>query len=370
MTRADHVGSLLRPAELKQARAQHEAGNLSAIELRALEDETIKKAIAKQEELGLASVTDGEFRRAYWHFDFLAGLKGMELIAVPTGGAQTAAFAQKHRLDTTGRIEWQDGHPFIEDFRFVSAHAKSPARMTIPSPTMVHFRAGHLALKTGAYKDLDTLVADLSSTYGNAVRAFAAAGCRYLQLDEVNLAMMCDPAQVVQARERGVWRDDLADVYAEMMDRAIRDRPAGMRIGMHLCRGNFRSTSAAAGGYEPVADALFNGMSIDTYFMEFDSDRAGGFEPLRYLPKGNKTVVLGLVTSKTGRIEAKSEIKRRIEEAARFAPLEQLALSPQCGFASTEEGNAINEQEQWAKLRLCVEVANEVWGNTSSSHGV
>lgn len=362
MGHVDHVGSLLRPAKLKEARARREAGSITTSELRALEDETIKQAIAQQEAVGLASITDGEFRRGYWHYDFLGCLKGMEMVPVPTEGVQTAAFTHKHRLETNGRIEWQDGHPFIEDFRFVAAHAKSPARLTIPSPSMVHFRAGHLALKSGAYKDLDTLVADLSIAYGKAVNAFAEAGCRYLQLDEVNLAMICDPGQVAQARERGVWRDDLAKVYAEMLDRAIRDRPAGMRIAMHLCRGNFMSTWAAAGGYEPIAEVLFNEIGIDTYFMEFDTERAGGFEPLRHLPKGNKTVVLGLVTTKTGRIEAKSEIKRRIEEAARFAPFEQLALSPQCGFASTEQGNSINEQEQWAKLQLCVDVSREVWG--------
>ncbi len=361
MPHADHVGSLLRPAELKEARARREAGTLSASELRAIEDAAIVRAVTEQEKVGVASVTDGEFRRAYWHYDFLAGLTGLEMTPVPSGGAQTAAFAQRHRLDVTGKIAWK-GHPFVDDFKFVARHARAPARITIPSPTMVHFRLGHLALASGAYRDLDSLTADVVAAYAAAVAAFAAAGCKYLQLDEVNLAMICDPSQVAQARERGVWRDDLASYYARMNNDAIRHRPADMRIGMHLCRGNFKSTWAASGGYEPVAEVLFNDIGVDTYFMEFDSERAGGFEPLRFLPKGGKQVVLGVVTTKSARVEERSQVLRRIEEAARFAPLAQLALSPQCGFASTEEGNALSEQEQWAKLALCVDVAREVWG--------
>ncbi|MCC6776943.1 MAG: 5-methyltetrahydropteroyltriglutamate--homocysteine S-methyltransferase [Hyphomicrobiales bacterium] len=364
MSHADHVGSLLRPAELKEARARHEAGTLSKAELRTLEDAAIVRAIGAQEKVGVASVTDGELRRAYWHYDFLAGLTGLTMTPVPSGGSQTAAFAQRHRLDVTGRIAWQD-HPFVEDFKFVARHASKPARITIPSPTIVHFRLGHLALSSGAYRDLDSLSADLVDAYAKAVAAFAAAGCKYLQIDEVNLAMICDPAQVAQARERGVWRDDLAAYYAGMINDSIRARPADMRIGMHLCRGNFKSTWAASGGYEPVADVLFNGTDVDTYFMEFDSGRAGGFEPLRFLPKGKKQVVLGVVTTKSAEVEDEAQIVRRIEEAARWAPLAQLAVSPQCGFASTEEGNALTEREQWAKLALCVEVAGQVWGKAA-----
>ena len=365
MFRADHVGSLLRPATVQAGRAALAAGQITPANLSAIENEAIVASIARQEATGLASVTDGEFRRAYWHYDFLAGLDGLALVAVESNGSQTAAFQQRHRLDVTGKIGWRP-HPFVDHYKFVAANARShPARITIPSPSIVHFRLGHLALASGAYRDLDTLNADLVTAYSAAVRAFADAGCRYLQIDEVNLAMMCDPAQVAAARERGVWRDDLAEVYAAVIDAVIASRPPGMRIGMHLCRGNFKSTWAAAGGYEPVADTLFNRIGIDTYFMEFDSERAGGFEPLRFLPKGKKCVVLGLVTSKTGQIESRPALLRRIEEAAKNAPLDQLALSPQCGFASVEEGNAISEAEQWAKLELCVEVAREVWGDTA-----
>ena len=364
MPRADHVGSLLRPSEVQAARAKVERGEIGADALARVEDASIARLIARQEEVGLASVTDGELRRAYWHYDFLAGLDGLRLVPVEADGSQTAAFAQRHRLEVTGPIRWRGDHPFIDHYRFVAATARTrPARITIPSPSIVHFRLGHLALQSGSYRDLDTLTADLAETYRQAVAAFAAAGCRYLQIDEVNLAMMCDPAQVAAARERGVWRDDLARVYARLIDETIRERPADMRIGMHLCRGNFKSTWAAAGGYEPVAATLFNDIGIDTYFMEFDSDRAGGFEPLRHLPKGSKSIVLGLVTTKTGQIEARDLLLRRLEEAQRFAPLCQLALGPQCGFASVEEGNAISEAEQWAKLALCVDVAREVWGD-------
>jgi 5-methyltetrahydropteroyltriglutamate--homocysteine methyltransferase len=363
MTRADHVGSLLRPRQVQAARGLLASGKISPAGLREIEDEAIAGSIARQQATGLASVTDGEFRRAYWHYDFLAGLKGLDLIAVESNGSQTAAFQQRHRLDVTGKIGWQP-HAFLDHFKFLAANAQSyAARITIPSPSIIHFRLGHLAIASGAYRDLDTLNADLVDTYSAAVKAFADAGCRYLQIDEVNLAMMCDPAQVASARERGVWRDDLAKVYAAVIDATIANRPLGMRIGMHLCRGNFKSTWAAAGGYEPVAETLFNGIGIDTYFMEFDSERAGGFEPLRFLPKGSKNVVLGLVTSKTGKIEDRGVVLRRIEEAAKFAPLGQLALSPQCGFASVEEGNVISEAEQWAKLELCVSVAREVWGD-------
>ena len=235
-------------------------------------------------------------------------------------------------------------------------------KMTIPSPSVVHFRGGRRAIDARTYPDLDGFFADLGEAYNKAVAAFGAAGCRYLQLDEVNIAYLCDPEQIEGLKARGEHVENLLQVYAGLLNRAIEGRPDGMVISMHLCRGNFRSTWVASGGYEPVAEVLFNQINSDAYFMEYDSDRAGGFEPLRFVPRGNKVVVLGLVTSKSGVLETKDELKRRIEAASRYLPLEQLALSPQCGFASTEEGNVLTEDEQWAKLRLCVEVAQEVWG--------
>ncbi len=359
--RADHVGSLLRPPRLREARAARAAGRIDAAALRAVEDECILAAIRQQEAIGLRAATDGEFRRAYWHFDFVAGLEGVELYE-PEQKVQFKGATLPHALRVNGRIGWR--RPvMIEDFRFVAGHVTTAmAKQTIPSPSVVHFRGGRRAIDAAVYPDLDQFFADLGTAYRDAVHAFAAAGCRYLQLDEVNIAYLCDPEQIAGLRARGEHVEGLLDIYAEMINRAIADRPADMVVSMHLCRGNFRSTWAAAGGYEPVAETLFNRIGADAYFLEYDTDRAGGFEPLRFVPRGEKRVVLGLVTSKTGAMEAKDELKRRIDEAARYLPLDQLALSPQCGFASTEEGNLLTEAQQWAKLRLCVEVAEEVWG--------
>jgi len=365
--RAEHVGSLLRPAELRQARERYDVGSLSAGDPRSIEDREIARAVAMQREVGLRSVTDGELRRLYWHFDFLGGLAGVrmsrEQAAIPGSAARTAGFVHRHRLAIVGPIAWQR-HQFVDDFRLLAEHAGDAiARQTIPSPSFLHFRFGSQAVAAGIYGDLEAVAADLARAYAGAVRDFGAAGCRYLQFDDTTFAMMCDSKQVEQATTAGIYRPELPRRYADVINTAIADRPAGMRIGIHLCRGNFRSTWVASGGYEPVADLLFNAINADVYFLEYDSDRAGGFEPLRFLPPGGKTVVLGIVTSKNGTLESKDLIKRRIEEAARYAPLEQLALSPQCGFASSEEGNTLTEDQQWAKLRLCVEVAREVWGD-------
>jgi 5-methyltetrahydropteroyltriglutamate--homocysteine methyltransferase len=251
----------------------------------------------------------------------------------------------------------------IEDFRFLAAHVKTAVpKQTIPSPSVLHFRGGRNSINRDVYPDLGLFFADLGEAYRNAVRAFAEAGCRYLQLDEVNLAYLCDPEQIAALKARGDYVEGLVDIYADLINRAIADRPPDMVVSMHLCRGNFRSTWIASGGYEPVAEVLFNRIGADAYFLEYDTERAGGFEPLRFVPRGAKTVVLGLVTTKSGALESKDELKRRIDQASRYLPLEQLALSPQCGFASTEEGNLLTEEEQWAKLSLCVEVAHEVWG--------
>jgi 5-methyltetrahydropteroyltriglutamate--homocysteine methyltransferase len=359
--RADHVGSLLRPRELADARASRKAGTLSVDGLRAVEDRCIEAAIRKQEELGLYAATDGEYRRAYWHFDFVSGLDGVELYEpeqkVQFKGGPPLPLA----LRVTGKIGWSKP-VMVDDYRFVADHVRSAVpKMTIPSPSVVHFRSGRREIDAKTYPDMDAFFSDLGEAYNEAVAAFGAAGCRYLQLDEVNIAFLCDPDQIAGLKARGENVDTLLSIYAGMPNRAIEGKPDGMTISMHLCRGNFRSHWIASGGYEPVAEVLFNQINSDAYFMEYDTDRAGGFEPLRFVPRGNKMVVLGLVTSKSGTLESKDELKRRIDQAAKYLPLEQLALSPQCGFASTEEGNVLTEEEQWAKLRLCVEVAREVW---------
>jgi 5-methyltetrahydropteroyltriglutamate--homocysteine methyltransferase len=359
--RADHVGSLLRPPELRDARAAHAAGSLDAGALRAVEDRCVRDAIDQQRSVGLRAVTDGEYRRAFWHFDFLARLGGVEMYESDQGiqfkGGQTKAYG----LKVTGPIRYQ-GHPFVEDFRFVAANAAGAVpKQTIPSPSVLHFRGGRRSVDTHAYPTMEGFFADLGAAYADAVADFAAAGCRYLQLDEVNIAYLCDPEQIEGLRARGEHVEGLLETYADLINAAIARRPADMTVSMHLCRGNFRSMHIASGGYDPVAEVLFNRINVDGYFMEYDTERAGTFAPLRFLPKG-KTVVLGLVTSKTGAVEAKDGLKRRIEEASKHVPLEQLAISPQCGFASTEEGNLLTVDEQWAKLALCVEVARELWG--------
>lgn len=360
--RADHVGSLLRPPALREARARHAAGNLPDAELRAVEDRFIAEAVAKQEAIGLRAVTDGEFRRAYWHYDFVSRLSGTELYVPEERIAFKGGVLLPHRLRVTGRIGWIEP-AFIADYRFVADHAKTAiAKQTIPAPSVVHFRGGRNSIDRAVYPEMGAFFDDLGHAYHDAVHAFAAAGCRYLQLDEVNIAYLCDPEQIAALKARGDYVDNLLGIYAGLINRAIADRPADMVVSMHLCRGNFRSTFVATGGYEPVAEVLFNEVGVDAYFMEWDTERAGGFEPLRLLPRGHKVVVLGLVTTKTGALEAKDDLKRRIEAASRFVPLEQLAISPQCGFASTEEGNLLSPDEQWRKLELCVEVAREVWG--------
>jgi methionine synthase II (cobalamin-independent) len=360
--RADHVGSLLRPAALKEARARREKGEITADELKGIEDREIEKVIARQQAVGLQSVTDGEFRRAFWNYDFLGALDGVEAYLGERKIKFQGPQPRPMMLRVTGKLGSFSGHPMLDHFRFVKACARAVPKMTIPSPTSLHFRYGRDAVPEAIYPAMDDFYADLGQTYRKAVNAFADAGCRYLQLDEVNLAYLCDPKLRQQVKDRGDDPEVLPGVYAGMINTAISDIPADMTITMHLCRGNFQSTFVASGGYEPVAELLFNTIKVHGYFMEYDTERAGGFEPLRFVPKG-KTVVLGLVTSKSGKLESKDEIKRRIDAAGKFVDPEQLALSPQCGFASTEEGNILGEDEQWAKLAMIVETAREVWGN-------
>ena len=358
--RADHVGSLLRPPALKQAREKRARGEIDAAALQAVEDREIERVIKKQEEVGLHSITDGEFRRSWWHLDFLWGLDGIEKHVMDSGIAFAGVNTRNEGLKVTGKIGFS-GHPMIEHFKFVAAHTKRTPKITIPSPSAAYGRPLPTPIDRQVYPKLDAFFDDLGRAYKKAVRAFADAGCRYLQLDEVFIAMLCDPNYRQKMKERGDDPEALGPLYGDLINTAMSDIPPDMTVTMHLCRGNYKSTFMGSGGYEAEQEILFNRIKVHGYFLEYDSARAGSFEPLRLVPK-DRAVVLGLVTTKTGRLEAKDEIKRRIEEAAKFIALDQLCLSPQCGFASTEEGNILAEEEQWAKLKMIVEVAEEVWG--------
>ena len=366
--RAEMVGSLLRTQPLKLAREQRQRGEITDAALNEVEDREIIGLIRQQEQVGLQAVTDGEFRRAYWHFDFLERLDGVTAVDLDSGMNFKGGVGINKALRITGKVGFNkvasSGHPMVEHFRFLARYTNRLPKMTIPGPSMLHYRGGRQMMNFGIYADMDEFYADVSAAYNQAIHAFYDAGCRYLQLDDISFAYLCDPEQREMLRARGDDPERQPAIYAAMVREALRDKPADLTVTMHLCRGNFRSTFIASGGYEPVAELLFNAMPVDGYFMEWDTDRAGGFEPLRYLPRG-KSVVLGLITSKTGVLEHPDDIKRRIDEAARFAPLEQLCLSPQCGFASTQEGNTLDEDEQWAKLRMIVDVAAEVWGDTT-----
>lgn len=358
--RADHVGSILRTSALKDARARKARGEIDAAALKAVEDEEIRKIIAKQEEVGLHSVTDGEFRRAWWHYDFLSQLDGVKIVEVD-GGIKFAGVTTKAEAPFVYDKLGSKSHPQIEHFKFLKENTKRTPKMTIPSPSMLHYRGGSKNIDRSVYPNMDDFWTDLGRAYAQAIKGFYDAGCRYLQIDDCSMAYFCDPAQRKMLEERGDNPAELERAYAYALNTALEGRPADMRITMHVCRGNFRSTFVASGGYEHIADLMFNKINLDGYFLEWDNDRSGDLAPLRHLPK-NKLVVLGLVTSKTGELESKDSIKRRIEEATKYADLDQLCLSPQCGFASTEEGNTLTEDQQWDKLRFCVEVAEEVWG--------
>jgi 5-methyltetrahydropteroyltriglutamate--homocysteine methyltransferase len=360
--RADEVGSLLRPARLKEARAKREKGEITPAQLRSIEDEEIRQVIRKQEDVGLQLATDGEFRRSWWHFDFYWHLTGCERVVLDHGIQFRGIETKPESLRVTSKLDFPADHPMLEHFRFLKANTKVTPKMTIPSPSVMHFRGGRAAISKDAYPDTDAYFDDLAKLYGKAIKAFYDAGCRYLQLDDTVWAYLCSKEQLEQARQRGEDADKLAGIYARVINAALQSKPADMTITTHVCRGNFRSTWISEGGYEPVAELLLGGVNYDGYFLEYDTERAGGLEPLRFLPKGRKRAVVGLVTSKSGDLEKKDDIKRRLDEAARYAPMEQLCLSPQCGFASTEEGNILTEDQQWAKLRMIVEIAREVWG--------
>jgi 5-methyltetrahydropteroyltriglutamate--homocysteine methyltransferase len=333
---------------------------MSAADLATIEDREIERVIRKQEEVGLRSVTDGEFRRSWWHLDFLWDLDGVERHVMDQGIAFAGVQTRAEGARVIGKLGFS-AHPMINHFKFVAAHTQRAPKITIPAPSALYGRVGRGPISTTVYPDLDQFFADLGAAYRKAVRAFADAGCRYLQLDEVFIAMLCDPNYRKTQEGRGEDPHKLAQLYGDLINTAVSDIPSDMTVTMHLCRGNYRSTYMGSGGYDPVAEILFDRIKVHGYFMEYDTERAGSFEPLQRVRKG-QTVVLGLVTTKTGQLETKDALKRRIDEAAKYVDADQLCLSPQCGFASTEEGNVLAEDEQWAKLRRIVEVADEVWG--------
>jgi methionine synthase II (cobalamin-independent) len=359
--RADEVGSLLRTAPLKDARAKREKGQITPDQLEKVEGEEIRKIIGKQEEVGLQLATDGEFRRSWWHFDFFWNLEGCERVVLDHGIQFHGIQTKPESLKVTGKLDFPADHPMLQHFKFLKANTKVTPKMTIPSPSVMHFRGGRQAIDKKAYPEMGAYFDDLAKLYGKAIKAFYDAGCRYLQLDDTVWAYLCSKEQLDQARARGEDADRLAGIYAKIINTALKSKPADMIVTTHVCRGNFRSTWISEGGYEPVAELLLGGVDYDGFFLEYDTERAGGLEPLRFLPKGKKRVVVGLVTSKDGTLEKKDDIKRRLDEAAKYAPLEQLCLSPQCGFASTEEGNVLSEDQQWAKLKMIVDISKEVW---------
>ncbi len=362
--RADHVGSFLRPARLAEARQRFFDGALPAAELRAVEDECIREVVRRQEEVGLNGITDGEFRRTYFHIDFLEQLDGVTV----SYGEFTATFRKDDGTEVgfkppTMHVDAPVRHARSiqgRDFDFLKSVVGRTPKVCIPSPSMLHFRGGRKAISEAVYPDLDRFYDDLTAAYREEVAELAGRGCRYLQMDDTNLAYLCDPAIRESTRARGDDPDALTHLYCRLVNESIRDRPADMTITVHLCRGNFKSAWVAQGGYEPVAEILFNEMNIDAFFLEYDDERSGDFAPLRFVPK-DKRIVLGLMSSKFPQAESKEEVKKRIHEAAAYVPLEQLALSHQCGFSSTAHGNEIGEDDQWRKLARCVEVAREVW---------
>jgi len=363
--RAEHVGSLLRPSSLVEARRAHQAGQLDAVGLRAIEDNVIRDLVRKQEEVGMRAVTDGELRRGSWHMDFLYRLGGVtpvkDSLKLRFHSSSGDVEFMGSTAQVTGRLRLEKPI-FGEDFAFLkSVCRRGVPKLTIPSPSMLHYRGGREAISRDVYPEMEEFWSDLKQVYATQVAGLAELGCTYLQLDDTSLAYLNDPAQQDHVRRLGGDPSRQHLVYIDLINGALAGRPQGMTVCTHLCRGNFRSSWVASGGYDTVAEALFNELNVDGFFLEYDDERSGGFEPLRFVPKG-KFVILGLVTSKRPALESKDELKRRIDAAARFVPIEQICLSPQCGFASTVEGNAVTEEDQWAKLRLVAQTAREVWG--------
>jgi 5-methyltetrahydropteroyltriglutamate--homocysteine methyltransferase len=365
--RANHVGSLLRPPELRQAREKHEKGEISAAALREVEDRCIRDAVKMQEDIGMQGITDGEFRRTLWHADFLRQIEGVRVVEglLP----ESAKHFQNPDADVqrsptqfvvTGKLRHSHGIE-VENFKFLNSVTKQTAKQCIPSPSLVHFRTGRGGVDRTAYPDMTGFFADLAAVFREEIAELAAAGCTYLEIDDVNFAYLCDPKMREGAKKIGEDPDKLPALYAKLINECIKDRPANMAVCTHLCRGNFASAWVAEGGYDPVAEVLFNELKVDGYFLEFDTPRAGNFAPLRYMPK-DKKLILGLVTSKTGALENPDDLKRRIDEASKLVPLDQLGISPQCGFSSTVLGNKLTIDDQIAKLKLIAQVARDVWG--------
>ena len=361
--RADHVGSLLRPKKLLEARERYYANEIPKEELRQVEDHHIREVIKKQEAVGLHSVTDGEFRRTFFHLDFLEQLEGVTVsgsIAASSQAQDKVGFTPP-RLTVTGKLRHVRNIQ-VDDFEYLKSVTGQTPKVTIPSPTMVHFRGGRKGIDIEAYPDLDEFFEDLAQCYRDEIQALYQAGCRYLQMDDTNLAYLCDPKMRAGAIERGDDPNELPRTYAALINAVIDGRPDDLTIGVHLCRGNFRSTWFAEGSYEPVAEVLFNELNVDAYFLEYDDERSGDFAPLRFVPD-HKTVVLGLITTKVPRLEPKQQLIQRIKEAGQYMSLDNMCLSPQCGFSSTVHGNEITEDDQWAKLELVINTAREVWGD-------
>ncbi len=365
--RADHVGSLLRPRRVLEARERAARKALTQEQLREMEDEAITEVVRRQESIGLRSVTDGEFRRTYFHIDFLEKLQGVSIsrdrVAPKYHRRDGDLHVAPSRVGVTGRIKHVRAIQ-VDAFSYLKSVATTTPKVTMPSPTMVHFRGGRKAIDADVYPRMDEFFADLAQAYRDEMTALYAAGCRYVQLDDTNLAYLCDPTLRAQALARGEDPDQLPHAYASLINAAIDGLPDDLTIAIHLCRGNYRSAWVSEGGYEPVADVLFNELHVHTYFLEYDDERSGDFAPLRFVPK-NKTIVLGLVSSKTAAMEQPRDLWERLDEAARYVPLDQLCLSPQCGFASTVHGNAITEADQWAKLELVINTSRQVWSGVS-----
>ncbi|KAL1711084.1 hypothetical protein EV121DRAFT_250803 [Schizophyllum commune] len=361
--RIDHVGSFLRAPEVLAARKQAAAGALSAAELREVENKAIAELVKQELANGVRSITDGEFRRAYFHIDFLKNLEGVTVTGSIQSQENEHGFSPP-KLSVTGKLRWVKPIE-VDNFKYLQSlidpSTGAIPKITIPSPTMVHFRGGRASIDIDSYPDLDIFFADLAAVYRQEINALYEAGCRYIQLDDTNLAYLCDPDMRAAAAGRGEDVNALPRQYAALINAVVDGRPADLCIGIHLCRGNYRSRWFAQGGYEPIAEVLFRELNVDAYFLEWENERSGGFEPLRFLPP-SKVVVLGLISSKIAALEDKSHILARIREAAKYAPLDQLALSPQCGFSSTQEGNDLTVEEQWAKMRLVGEIVEEVWG--------
>jgi len=368
--RANHVGSLLRPPELRQARDKHEKGEISDAALREVEDRCIRDAVKMQEDIGMKGITDGEFRRTLWHADFLSQIEGVKVVEglLPDSAKHFQnPDADVQRSPTqflvTGKLRHAHGIE-VDNFKFLASVTKQTAKQCIPSPSLVHFRTGRGGVDKTAYPEMAEFFADLAAVFRQEIAQLAAAGCTYLEIDDVNFAYLCDPKMREGAKKIGEDPDKLPALYANLINECIKDRPANMVVCTHLCRGNFRSAWVAEGGYDPVAEVLFNELKVDGYFLEFDTPRAGNFAPLRYMPK-DKRLILGLVSSKTGELERPDDLKRRIEEASKLVPLDQLGISPQCGFSSTVLGNKLTVEDQIAKLKLIVQVARDVWGDDS-----